>query len=57
MLTPDEVAVMSGISTRAIYRLVEEGRIHFTETEDGSVLVCVSSRLDPTGADWPGSVS
>ena len=43
MLTPDEVAVLTETSTRAIYRQVEEGKLHLTETEDGLLLICLAS--------------
>jgi predicted site-specific integrase-resolvase len=44
-LTPDEAVRISGISSRAIYRLIEEGRIHLTETPDGVALVCPATLL------------
>ena len=31
MLTPDDAALLTGVSTRLIYRWVEAGRIHFYE--------------------------
>src|SRR5262245_62707894 len=43
LVAPDEAAVVTGISTRAIYRWVEAGVIHFQETANGSVLVCLNS--------------
>jgi hypothetical protein len=43
MVTPDEAAALSEMSTRAIYRLIEGGRLHFIEIESGSVLVCLNS--------------
>jgi hypothetical protein len=43
MLTPDEAAVLSATSTRALYRQVEAGLLHFTETEDGLLLICLGS--------------
>lgn len=36
---------MSGLSARAIYRLIEAGQVHFAETTDGFALVCPVSLL------------
>ncbi|MEW6207830.1 MAG: hypothetical protein AB1631_05645 [Acidobacteriota bacterium] len=47
MLRPEEAAVLTGISTRAIYRLIEDGLIHFVETADGLLLVCLNSLPQP----------
>jgi hypothetical protein len=43
MLPPDHAAVLSHVPTRTIYRLVETGAIHFRETPNGSLVVCVRS--------------
>ena len=43
MITPKEAAALSETSTRAIYRLIEGGGLHFIETDSGSVLVCSNS--------------
>ena len=43
MVTPEQAAVMAGVSSRTIYRWVEEARIHFTEDLRGSLLVCADS--------------
>ena len=43
MITPDEGAQLAGISSRTIYRSVEAESIHFTETHDGSLLICLNS--------------
>jgi hypothetical protein len=48
MLTVDAAGAAARLSSRAIYREVEAGRVHFTELEDGSILVCASS-LDALG--------
>lgn len=37
--------VVAGISSRTIHRLVESGAVHFTETPEGVLLVCLSSLL------------
>lgn len=43
MVTPDEAAQLCRVSTRTIYRRVETGRLHFTETEKGASLICLQS--------------
>jgi hypothetical protein len=43
MVTPEEAARTTGASTRAIYRRVETGRMHFIETAEGLLLVCLTS--------------
>jgi hypothetical protein len=43
MVTPDEAAQLCQVSTRNVYRRIETGRIHFTETEKGFSLVCLQS--------------
>jgi excisionase family DNA binding protein len=46
MLTVDEAASIAGVSARAIYRQIEEGRLHFLETDTGGLLICLTSVLD-----------
>ncbi|MEP7340242.1 MAG: hypothetical protein ABI977_21095 [Acidobacteriota bacterium] len=43
MATADQAAALAHVSTRAIYRQVENGQIHFTETADGQLFVCLNS--------------
>ena len=43
MLRPVVAALVCGTSARAIYRRVEEGKLHFMETEDGLLLICLAS--------------
>ena len=43
MLTPDEAAALAGVSPRTVYRWVEAARVHFAETPDGSLSVCLAS--------------
>jgi len=43
LVAPDEAAIVTGMSTRTIYRWVEAGSIHFQETADGSLPVCLNS--------------
>lgn len=43
MLTTDEAAILSHVSTRTIFGWVEAGRIHYTETPEGLLLICPNS--------------
>lgn len=45
LVTVEEAVKMTGISARAIYRLIEAGSIHFAETADGLTLVCAATLL------------
>lgn len=45
MLTPDEATVLTSITTRALFRLVDEGRVHFSETNEGLVWICLPTLL------------
>lgn len=45
MIRPDAAAVLTGLSTRTIYRRIEAERIHFAETTEGLLLVCLNSLL------------
>ncbi len=46
MVTAEEAAMIAEVSARAIYRRVEAGRIHFTETPEGLLLICFNSLLE-----------
>ena len=43
MITPEQAAEMVSANARAVYRWIEEGRIHCSETPDGVVFVCPRS--------------
>ena len=43
LITPDEAAALSGVSTRVIYRRLEDGDIHFIETARGELYICVKT--------------
>jgi len=43
MVTANEAASISLMDTRAIFRGVEAGKIHFIENESGELLVCTRS--------------
>jgi hypothetical protein len=43
MVVPQHAARIAGVSTRTIYAWVESGRLHFTESPDRSLLICLDS--------------
>jgi hypothetical protein len=43
MLAPEEAAEVAGVTVRAVYRWVEEKRVHFIEPDSGRVFVCAES--------------
>lgn len=43
MLPADQAAILFRLSSRTIHRMVEEGKLHFTETPDGLLLICLNS--------------
>ena len=43
MVSPQQAAVITGVTVRTINSWVESDRVHFIETEDGLLLLCVSS--------------
>ena len=45
LLTVEEAVKISAISSRAIFRLIEEGEVHFAETVDGLTLICPATLL------------
>ena len=45
MFTPGQAALVSGLSSREVYHRVEAGEVHFTETVEGLLLVCLDSLL------------
>jgi hypothetical protein len=45
MLLLEEAVAVGEVSSRVIYRLVEAGALHFSETQDGLLLVCLKSLL------------
>ena len=46
MVTPEEAAAVTGVSTRTIYCRVEADQLHFTETPEGRLRVCFNSTLN-----------
>ncbi|HUQ34448.1 MAG TPA: hypothetical protein VM095_20165 [Pyrinomonadaceae bacterium] len=43
MITAEAAAVLSNVDTRTIYRRIEAGTLHFTESQEGLVLICLNS--------------
>lgn len=43
MLAPDKAALLAGVSPRTMYRWVETGRVHFAESPDGQLFICLAS--------------
>jgi excisionase family DNA binding protein len=48
VVTPEEAALLSRVSSRTIYRWIETDRIHFSETAGGLLLICLNSLLATT---------
>jgi hypothetical protein len=46
MVTVEQAAALSRITWREIYRQVEAGKLHFIETNGGSLLICLHSLND-----------
>ena len=47
-LAAEEAARAAGLTLRALCRMIEDGRLHSTETPDGALLVCVNSLTEQT---------
>ena len=45
LLSPEHASTLTGIPTRSIYRLVEAGTIHYRESPNGKISVCVKMLL------------
>jgi hypothetical protein len=43
MIKVDEAAALSRVSSRTVFRWVEAEKIHFVETPEGLLLICLSS--------------
>ena len=46
MVTPQEAALIGGVSVRTIYQWVESEKVHLVETGDGLLFLCLNS-LNP----------
>jgi hypothetical protein len=43
MASPETAALLAGVGVRAVYRAIEAGTIHFVESSEDLVLVCLRS--------------
>jgi hypothetical protein len=43
MATADEAAILASVGSRVIYQLLEARELHFVETADGVVFICLYS--------------
>lgn len=43
MVSADQAAAVARVSSRMIYRMVEDDRLHFTETPEGRLFICLNS--------------
>lgn len=43
MIRPEAFARLTKISVRTVYRRVEDGQLHFAETPDGRLFICINS--------------
>ena len=48
MVTTDEAAALARVTSRTIFRWVESGQVHYTETAAGLLLICPNSLPYPT---------
>jgi UDP-N-acetylglucosamine:LPS N-acetylglucosamine transferase len=46
MVSPEEAASIAGTNARAIYRQAEAKLIHFAETSEGALVVCLDGLSD-----------
>ena len=44
----EDAALVAGLGQRTIFSLIESGRLHFTETPRGALLICLESLLKQT---------
>ena len=43
MVTAHEAAILFRLSERVIHKMVDDGKLHFTETAEGLLLICIDS--------------
>ena len=43
LISVEEAMAVSGAGSRTIHRWVEQGRVHFTETPNGFLVICLNS--------------
>ena len=48
LITAEQAAILTGLSQREICRQVEAGQLHFNETDDGRLFICLNSLANST---------
>jgi hypothetical protein len=43
MVTPEQAVTLMSIRSRTVYKLVEAQEVHFMETQEGHLLICLNS--------------
>lgn len=43
LMPPEDAAIVMGVTAREIYRRLEVGQVHFTESIRGCLLICMNS--------------
>jgi hypothetical protein len=43
MVTADEAAALARVGLRMVFRWVEDGSLHWVETDEGLLLICINS--------------
>ena len=43
MVAVDEAATLLGVNQRRVFQIIESGAVHFTETDDGTAMICIAS--------------
>ena len=49
MVSANDAAMISGLSAREVYRLVESGQLHFIEDPNGLLFICFLSLREIAG--------
>lgn len=51
LLTPEDAARLTGSSLRQLFRQIEQAQIHFLETPEGNVWLCLPSLISEEVSD------
>ena len=51
LITVDEAAAICAVSTRVIYRCLEDGAIHFIESAKGQLFICLKTLIENAKID------
>jgi hypothetical protein len=57
MVTSEKAVALAGVSLRSICRRVEAEDLHFTETNDGLLFICLNSLLKLTATESENRIS